>query len=245
VHPLEDASFDAWIKAYRPDENSVNSTVSYYLKGEVACLLLDLEMRHRSGGRASLDDVVRRLWREYGAKERPVPEDGLPAIFAEVAGTSLDDCFAEWVRTGEPLPVNEVLARAGLAFERSPRESGPRASLGVRVSSDGGRAVVDAVLRGTAAHRAGLDPRDEIVAIGDRRVEGGRLDAALSTLAPGARVSLVVARDGRMRTLEATLDEAPATESRIAPREGATDAQKALYAAWMGDAWERAPSRKR
>ena len=77
VHSLEDASFDAWIKLYRPDENSPNSTVSYYRKGELVCALLDLEMRARTGGARSLDDVLRHLWATYGKSERPVPEDGM------------------------------------------------------------------------------------------------------------------------------------------------------------------------
>src|SRR5262249_11187014 len=109
VHALEDASFDAWIKAYRPDENSLNSTVSYYLKGEIVCAFLDLELRRRTALRFGLDDVVRHLYWEYGAKEQPVPEDALPEIVERVSGASLDDLFARWVRGTETLAVNEVL----------------------------------------------------------------------------------------------------------------------------------------
>ena len=73
VHALEDASYDAWIKLYRPDENSANSSVSYYRKGEVVCALLDIEIRARSGGRATLDGVLAHLWEEYGARETAGP----------------------------------------------------------------------------------------------------------------------------------------------------------------------------
>src|SRR6202012_2014403 len=83
VHALEDASFDAWIKLYRPDENSANSSVSYYRKGEVGNALLDREIRGRSGGKASLDAVLAHLWSEYGAVGRAVPEDGMQAIFEQ------------------------------------------------------------------------------------------------------------------------------------------------------------------
>src|SRR6185295_15248626 len=86
VHSLEEASFDAWIKAYRPDENSLNSTVSYYLKGEIVCVLLDLTLRHRTLGRVSLDDVLRHLYWEFGARGVLLPEGALPAIFTRVAG---------------------------------------------------------------------------------------------------------------------------------------------------------------
>jgi predicted metalloprotease with PDZ domain len=81
VQALEDTSFDAWIKLYRPDENSTNSTISYYRKGEVVCALLDLEIRSRSKGRAGLDTVLAHLWREYGERRRPVPEEGMQAVF--------------------------------------------------------------------------------------------------------------------------------------------------------------------
>lgn len=242
LHALEDSSYDAWIKAYRPDENSLNTSVSYYLKGEIVCALLDLEIRHRSHGRASLDDVLRHLWREYGAKERPVPEAAMAEIFAEVAGVSLEDRFATWIRGTDRIAYDEALAHAGLAFERVSRDSTPRSHLGVRTSTDHGQCMVDVVVRGSAAHRAGIDPHDEIVAIGERRVIDGRVDLALAAHRPGANVRVLVTRDGRLRTLEAVLDAAPPNEARIVARADATAEQKALYAAWLGDDFSTAPA---
>src|SRR6185312_10043317 len=91
VHALEEASYDAWIKLYRPDENSANSSVSYYRKGEIVCALLDLELRSRSGGRATLDKVLAHLWTEYGARGKAVPEDAMQGIFERVSGVELGD----------------------------------------------------------------------------------------------------------------------------------------------------------
>ena len=125
VHALEDASYDAWIKLYRPDENSQNSSVSYYRKGEVVCALLDLEMRARSGGRASLDVVMAHLWEEYGAPRRPVPEDAMQGIFERVAGTSMADLFETWIRAPGEIDYSVSLARVGLSLERSPRRRCP------------------------------------------------------------------------------------------------------------------------
>jgi predicted metalloprotease with PDZ domain len=235
VHSLEEASFDAWIKAYRPDENSLNSTVSYYLKGEIVCALFDLTIRHRTSGRACLDDVLRHLYWEFGALGVPVPEAGLPDLFAKVAAVSLDDCFERWVRGTEPLDIDDTLAHAGLRLERSPRREGPPASLGVRLKLEGGRAVVDAVPRGGAAHRAGIDPRDEIIAVGGRRVAEGKQELPLSGFSPGQAVTVVLARDGWIRSVELMLDPPLLPEAKIVARSDASDDARRLYEAWLGE----------
>ncbi len=236
VHSLEQASFDAWIKAYRPDENSVNSSVSYYLKGEIVCALLDLELRRRTGGRTSLDDIVRHLYRQYGAHGVAVPEGELPAIFDQVSGASLEDCFARWVRAAEPLQINDVLAHAGLAFQRTPRRDAPPVSLGLRLKLESGRAIVDAVPRGGAAARAGIDSRDEIVAVADRRLPEGRLELPLAGLAPGLRVPVVIARDGWIRTVEVVLDPPVPQEGKIVTLPDAEESARKLCEAWIGEA---------
>jgi predicted metalloprotease with PDZ domain len=237
VHPLEEASFDAWIKAYRPDENSLNSTVSYYLKGEIVCSLLDIELRHRTHGAKCLDDVVRHLHWNYGAKETPVPEGELPAIFREVGGVSLDDCFDRWIKSAEPIDVNEVFAKVGLTLDRTTRRDAPPASLGVRVRHDGGRAVVDAIPRGGPASRAGIDAGDEIIAVNGRRLAEGRLDFPLFGLTPGMAVPVLVARDGWVRTIDVTLTHPVPTEAKLVPLPGASEAARALYEKWMEDSF--------
>jgi predicted metalloprotease with PDZ domain len=235
VHALEESSFDAWIKAYRPDENSLNSTVSYYLKGEIVCALLDLELRRRTGGRASLDDVLRHLYWEFGAKEIAVPENALPGIVERVSGASLDDCFERWIRGTERLAVNDVLAHAGLKFERTARRDGPPASLGARLKLEAGRAIVEAVPRGSAAHKAGIDSKDEIIAVAGRRLPDGRVDPPLFGLAPGESVPVVLSRDGWIRTVDLVLDPPLLPEGKIVPLADAPPKARDLYQAWLGE----------
>ena len=242
VHSLEESSYDAWIKAYRPDESSLNTTVSYYLKGEIVCALLDLELRRRTDCRVSLDDVVRHLYWDYGATDKPVPEGQLPAIFRELAGASFDDCFLRWVRGKERVEVNEIFARVGLRLERSTRKDGPPAAIGARLKLEGGRAVVDAVPRGGAAHKAGLDTKDEIIAIAGRRLPEERLELPLHGLSPGARVSVLVARDGWLKTIELVLDPPPRPDAKIVARSDADEAARTLYEAWMGEPLEQLKS---
>lgn len=228
-----EASFDAWIKLYRADENTVNSTVSYYLKGEIVCALLDVEIRVRTQGRRGLDDVLAALWRDYGKPERPVPEDAMPAIFQEAAGLSMHDVLTPWVDGRGELPIDEVLAKVGLELKRDRDGKRPRGALGLRLRTSDGRAIVSSVLRGRAGHRAGLDAGDEIVSVGGRRVEAGKVDAALVGRAPGSVVELLVARDGVLRTLEATLDSPAAERVRISLAEGASSTQRSLLEGWL------------
>lgn len=242
LHPLEVSSFDAWIKAYRPDENSLNSTISYYLKGEIVCALFDLEIRHRSEGERSLDDVLRYLWREYGQAERPVPEDAMPRIFAEAAQVSLDDCFDSWVFGAEDIDINRTLAHAGLVFQRSARNSRPP-RIDALVSNERGRMVVSAVPRGSSAHRAGLNASDEIIAVDGKRIVDGRLDDTLAGFAAGAKVPVLIARDGRMQTIPVVLEPPARTEARILARTDATASQQALYGDWMRSEFSSAPTR--
>jgi predicted metalloprotease with PDZ domain len=245
VHALEDTSMDAWIKLYRPDENSSNTTISYYRKGEIVCAMLDLEMRARSSGRAGLDAVLAHLWSEYGAHERPVPEDAMQAIFERVAGVPLGDLFDAWIRSPGELDVGAALAHVGLALERSTRPEAAKCSLGVRVRSEAGRAYVASVTRDSAAARAGIDPGDELLGVGGARVEAVGVEATLRGRAAGDVIDVVVARDGRLQTRRVTLDPPRPDRVKIVAKKDASDAERAAFQAWLGrphPAWEAAAS---
>lgn len=235
VHALEDASFDAWIKLYRPDENTGNSTVSYYRKGEAVNALMDLEIRARSSGRASLDVVLRTLWDEFGARGIPVPEDGMQAIFERATGVSLGDRFDAWIRSPAEVDFATTLAHVGLALERPLRAEAPPCSLGVRVRSENGRAVVASVVRDASAWRAGIDPGDEIVALGGMRVEGTNVEATLKGRNHGEEVEVLLARDGRMTTRRATLDPPRLERVKIVARKDAPAGARAALKAWLGE----------
>ncbi len=234
VHALEDASYDAWIKLYRPDENSANSSVSYYRKGEVVCALLDLELRARSGGRSSLDTVLAVLWEEYGAARRPVPEDAMQGIFERVAGAPMGDLFDAWIRSPLEIDYGRTLATVGLAVERTPRHDAAPCSLGVRMRSEGGRSVVSTVSRDSGAWSAGVDAGDELIAIGGMRVEGTSLEAQLRGRAPGDTVDVVVARDGRLQTKTVSLDAPRQDRVKLVAKADASPAARAAFAAWLG-----------
>ena len=135
--------------------------------------------------------------------------------------------------------MNEVLAHAGLSYARTTRDAQPRRSLGIRASVEGGKLLVDAVVRGSAAEAAGIDPHDEIVAIGDRRVTEGRIDAALQGLRPGDEDDGDVhpRRPGAHRGGAAR--RGARARRQILARADATPEQRALYAAWLGASFAR------
>ncbi|HYH81367.1 MAG TPA: PDZ domain-containing protein, partial [Longimicrobium sp.] len=116
VQPLEDASFDTWIKFYRPDSNSPNATISYYHKGALVALLLDLEIRRATANARSLDDVMRALWAEFGRADVGFPEGRVEMLASEVAGVDLKPLFDRWLRTPAELDFAPQLAAAGLAL---------------------------------------------------------------------------------------------------------------------------------
>jgi predicted metalloprotease with PDZ domain len=233
VHPLEDASYDAWIKLYRPDENSANSSVSYYRKGEIVCALLDLEIRARSGGRSSLDAVLARLWQLHGATERPVPEDAMQALFEEVTGTALGDLYDAWIRGAADIDYAQTFAHVGLTLERTARADAAPCSLGAKLRADGGRTVVSSVLREGASWRAGIDAGDEILAVAGTRVDGTSVDPALRGRSAGETVDVLVSRDGRVATKSVVLDPGRADRVKlVAVRDPSPQAREA-FAAWL------------
>ena len=126
VQSVEDSSFDTWIKFYRQDENSINSQVSYYDKGATLGLLLDLEIRQRSDGTKSLDDVLRNLYVNfYKANKNYTPED-FQRVAESMAGGSLDEFFAKFVRGREELDYDRSLAAAGLKLDRGIKTEGAK-----------------------------------------------------------------------------------------------------------------------
>jgi predicted metalloprotease with PDZ domain len=234
---LEDASFDAWIKLYRPDENTANSTVSYYRKGEVVCALLDLEIRARTGSACSLDDVLLAMWHAHGAV--PIGEDALEPLFERAAGVPLGDLFRSWVRSPGEIDYDRSLAHVGLRVERSMRNDAP-VSLGMRTRGDGLRTIVSAVPRGGAAHRAGIDVGDEILGIDGRRIDGpSAIEAALARKASGDAIEVFSARDGRTFARAVTLDPPRPDRIRLVARADATPEARARLEAWLAGAFPK------
>jgi predicted metalloprotease with PDZ domain len=245
VQPLDESSFDAWIKAYRRDENSNNSGISYYTKGEVVAFLLDARIRRATGGRKSLDDAMRLAFQRYSG-ERGYTSEELRKVFAEVAGTDLGGWLHDAVDTTAELDYREALDWYGLRFasdqgktEPEKKEGGepkelPAGWLGMDAAVQDGRLTVTAVKRGTPAYDAGVNVGDEILAIDDYRVPPAGLDGRLKFYRPGAKAALLVARRDLLVRLPVTFGEKPRDSWKLEVRPDATPDQKAHLEAWLG-----------
>lgn len=242
---LDEASLVTWVKFYRPDESTPNTTVSYYVKGELMAMLLDLTLRRETGNRRSLDDVMRLLWERHGKTGAGVPEDGVEAIAVEVGGEAIRGFFARYVHGKDELPYEETMRTAGIAVGRRRREGpadkggtpgkDPAKAAGVVFGAnvrEGDRPVVTHVFRDTPAERAGLAPDDELVALGGEKLDGGWA-ARLDDWKPGSRVELHTFRRGRLRTATIEFTARPEDTLWFARDPAATPEQHEVLASWL------------
>jgi predicted metalloprotease with PDZ domain len=225
VQSVAQASFDAWIKYYRVDENTPNATVSYYGKGSLVALCLDLTLR--AEGRHSLDDVMRALWQRCAAG--PMREEDVLTVLQELTGRSWARELRRWVHSTAELPLRELLERHGVTLHEDPAQLAQR--LGLRVSESEGLQV-KTVLRGGAAEQAGFAAGDEWLGVevgkGSTRSSWRlhKLDELLLYAGGQSRVQALVARDRRLLNLSLTLPKAVSTW-----RLSAADKQK--IGAWL------------
>jgi len=213
---IADSSFDAWIKFYRPDENTPNSVVSYYAKGSLVGCALDLELRRDS--RTTLDELMRTLWQRYGRTVVGVPEDGIPKLASELAGRDLSEFFARYVEGTEDPPLASLLADFGIALHLRPTSSAkdrggkpagstvPRCTLGVRM---GAEQKVATVFKDGPAAKAGLSGNDTLVAIAGLKATPERVATMLSRCTPGETIEIHAFRRDELMPFKVTLAAAP------------------------------------
>ncbi len=222
------------------ETNLGNSSISYYPKGETIALVLDLMIRAKTHGKASLDDVMRRMYDEFYLKSPNAsyylrgrgykPEDFV-RVASEVAGEDLSDFFKRFVRGVETLPYEEAFAQVGLRFARE-----PRAPVTVGITADEQEKTVFRIANvrpESAASRAGLQQDDVIVLFGGTKLTPDNLTKTVSRYKPGDRVSLVVIRSGKTLSVSLTMGEPLLFDYRIEEDPKASAEAKALRAAWL------------
>jgi len=213
---VADSSFDAWGKYYRQDENSPNAIVSYYAKGSLIGLGLDLTIRAKTNGKRSLDDIMRALWQKFGrdfynGKPRGVTPEEVEALFDSVAGFKLKTFFDKYIRGTEDVPLAKLLPQFGVGYKDERKSSKP--SLDVNIGREGADCKLNAVHDGGAAQQAGLSANDLLVSIDGLRVSGNpaNVDGLLSRYKVGDTVQVHAFRRDELMAFDVVLqgDRAP------------------------------------
>lgn len=196
---LEEASFDAWIKYYQPDENSVNSAISYYLKGCLVALALDLTIIKNSKHKQSLADIMQVLWQQYGKTGLGLPEHHFEHITYEVTGEDYTNFFANNLRTTENLELAELLQTVGVNYQ--PKTAAVIDNLGLKLAADQSRLLVKAVLSDSVAEFAGIAANDVIVAVNNLAVTMGNIEATIAAFKQEENLKVHVFRNDMLLEL--------------------------------------------
>ncbi|GAB4228446.1 MAG: PDZ domain-containing protein [Stanieria sp.] len=234
VQPLAESSFDAWIKLYRRDSNSDNNQISYYLKGELVSLLLDLLIRAKHHNSRSLDDVMRLLWEKFGKQEIGFTEAQLQDAIASVAEQDLTDFFNKYLYTTADLPFAEYLEPFGLYIKPIVEEE-PVPYMGIKVQAENSQEVIKFVEANSPAARAGIDADHELLAIDGIRVTSQSLNERLKDYQVGDIIQVTVFAQDELKTLSVTLAQPQPTRYEIVRIDNISEVQQQNLSGWLGN----------
>jgi predicted metalloprotease with PDZ domain len=230
VQSLADSSYDAWIKYNRSTPHDINATVSFYSKGALVSLMLDMEIRRFTDNRASFDDVLRTLYRRFPLESGGFTTDDLLAVLAEVSGRGFEPFFEAYVSGTEPLDLESAFALAGIELAPEPAPEG--AYLGLVAS--GSR--VRSVRADGPAFDAGVQADDTIESVNGEPLEGS-LDDLLAATEPGTRLVLGITRRDRPREITVVAAPHPVERWTLSRVGSPTDLQRRVYESWLGRTW--------
>lgn len=230
VQPLGESGFDAWIKLYRREAHSDNNQISYYLKGELVALLLELLIRDRSANQRSLDDVMRLMWQRFGKDEVGFSPAELQIAFEEVAGEPLTELFHLCLATTEELPLGDYLAPFGLGLEAEPSLE---AYSGLSWM-DKGRGKIKFVVVDSPAERLGLEIGDEVLAVQGQRWSAADWSRILSQSQAGDRLDLTWFHGDDLCQGDLIVEAPRPSQWAIAPVSNPTPAQRDRCQGWLG-----------
>jgi predicted metalloprotease with PDZ domain len=217
---VAESSFDAWTRYYKQDENSPNALVSYYTKGSLVALALDLSIRHHTQEQRSLDDVMRLMWARFGrdfytGEARGLREQEFPNLVREATGVDLRTEIQAWAYGHNDIPLAKLFAQHGITMQWSAASKAP--STGMRIRKQGEHQVIATVLQHGPAHQAGLSANDILVAVNGLKIDSAlnTFDALLAHYQPGDRLNIHVFRRDELRHFELTLAAPSLSECKL------------------------------
>lgn len=233
VQSVAESSFDTWIKAYRPNENSYNTTISYYSKGMLIGAMLDLEIINATNGEKTLDDVMKYLYTTYYEKaKRGISNGEMQKAVERFTGTNMDQFFNDYVYGTKTIDYAKYLEYAGLQFKNI-AEGRTDLSFGANLAESNGKLMVKSVIRGTSAYEGGINAEDEIIAVDGFRVDQDGLTKYIKLKSEGESLAVTIARDGKLKTIEFPLLKNTGASYIILRYPNATPQQNKVYNIWM------------
>ncbi|MBL4623642.1 MAG: M61 family metallopeptidase [Flavobacteriales bacterium] len=235
LQPVTEASFHAWIKAYRPTENSRNTTISYYPKGALLANALDLIILENTNAEKNLDDVLKLLWKDYYKKlNRGFTDKEFQTAVEQVARKKLNDFFKNTVAGTQTIDYKTYFNYAGCEIIDK-NEGSENVKLGASTSSKNGRLMVTRVYRETAAYVYGLNVNDEIVAIDGYRVADNDLNTLIKSYKAGDIITITISRDGIMKDIKVTLKNDTNVNYEIVQIKNPSEKQQRVYKKWLSE----------
>lgn len=234
VQPLSESSFDAWIKYYRPDENSVNSVISYYNKGALMAMMMDVKILQATNGEKGLDDVMKEAYITFFKKrDKGYTDEEFKKLAEGVAGVSLDDIYY-MVNNAVSPDYNKYFNHVGLELINA-NEGYESPDLGIRINTSDGRLSVQSVLRGSGAWDGGINVKDELIGVNGYRIDanGKELDRVVQSSKVGDSLKLLASRDGILKELTIQLTANKMGSYVIMPIENPSEDQNRLKEKWL------------
>lgn len=231
VQSVADASFEAWIKYYRRNENSNNSQVSYYDKGSIVASILNLMIIEHSAGKENLDNLMKYLYKEYYEKKNiGFTDDQFKQAAEKFTGRDLTEFYAKYINGVEQIPYEKYLSIVGLKI--SDINIGKNDSyFGANSSTTNGKVIITSVTKGSPAYLSGINVNDEIIAIDNFRTDD--LTKAMGYKKVGDKISVLLSRDGMMKTIEVTIVKSAMVKYKIEKVANPTEAQELAYKQWI------------
>ncbi|BAQ66174.1 protease [Geminocystis sp. NIES-3709] len=232
IQPLRESSFDAWIKLYRRDAYSNNCQISYYLKGQLVTLLLDLLIRKNSDNHKSFDDVMLIMWQKFGKEEIGFTPEDLKREIELIANTDLTEFFYLYLDSTIELPFNEYFEPFGLKLETKIEHNTPP-YLGLKTQKDGGVEKITFVDANSPAGKAGIDADDELLAIDNFRVTSDNLIDRLQDYQANDVIKLTYFHQEELKTVEVKLDSPKPLGYQVKIIENRTKKQEEMLNKWL------------
>ena len=229
VQPVAHASFDAWIKSYRPNENSSNTSMSYYSRGCVLAAVFDAMIIEKYKGEKCLDHFMQHLYKTYyEGKNRGFTEAEFKSELAVFTGHDMDDFFKRHINGTEIIPFNDYFLKIGVQVTQNALT---KPSFGATVQNIGGKVIIKNIRAASAAEDAGLSVNDEVIACNGYRVDQAMFDAMMNGLALNDEAEVLLSRDEILFSTRVKITNYTRPQFLMAPTNNSSESLKFNY--WL------------